>query len=678
MKILIVDDDADVVMALVALFGKEPEHELITATTGGQGLQAAMALGSVDLLITDVVMEPMDGFKLRTMIQTRYPAARVIFVSGYDLSEHGAQLAGAQLLAKPVDREELFAAITREFPEVTFATQEAAAPEFPQEQAPNGAVAPVHPPEAEYSNGEDPGLIGQTIGSYQLLSRLGDSRWGQVYAAVQTSINRPVGLKLLDGTRASDEGTKARFLGDARAKANVQHPAILAVYEAGEAGGHIFYTHEYVDGRNMAEVHASGERLTEPSALKILKVVAEGLNYLHTNRIAHAPPKPTSVYLSADGHPRLSNLATQVANEQVPVEQEIQLFGRTLLSVLPAIQSLSPGLRTLLSRMVQAGPQAVNSWGGVIQGVKALEPRNVPIEAARISAQDRAAIAAVEAARKAQKRSLYINIGSMLTLVLVAAVVVWKFVLSNERTLDKQIAIPAGEFIFGAGQPATTGAFWIDQYEVTIGQYAKFVQALEGRPTTEFDHERQPRIKAAEMHKPKDWATYIGLAKAGRPIHGVPSDLNMPAIMVDWWDAYAYAKWKGRELPSEKEWEKAARGTRGLLYPWGDDLDPRRVNSGADFNARVPSAPAKVDGFNFWGPVDKMKKDKTEFGVFGMAGNVAEWTATWTPDNRFPIIKGGNFMSADVRLDRRTDNLNAESVSEAIGFRTISRTAPLK
>jgi formylglycine-generating enzyme required for sulfatase activity len=149
----------------------------------------------------------------------------------------------------------------------------------------------------------------------------------------------------------------------------------------------------------------------------------------------------------------------------------------------------------------------------------------------------------------------------------------------------------------------------------------------------------------------------------------------MPAIMVDWWDAYAYAKWKGRELPTEHEWEKAARGSIGLVYPWGNEFDPKKVNANADFVMNDPGAPGKIDGFNYWGPVDQ-QRDKSPFGVFGMAGNVSEWTATWTADKRHPILKGGSYMSSDVRLDRRVDNAVPSTMQENIGFRTVSHQPP--
>jgi formylglycine-generating enzyme required for sulfatase activity/CheY-like chemotaxis protein len=861
MKILLVDDDEGVVQSLNAILQTHGGYDVRGATTAGQALQSAMSLGGIDLLITDVVMEPMDGFSLRDQMATRYPAAKVIFISGYDLSDYGAQTAGHQVLAKPLDAAELLAAVERELtaeavsepepveeepaavqtveepesavPELVVAAESSVevepVPEAEPEPAPEpepeppapvpvavpvavprvaaaavpvaqpravaaaravpaatpvavpravaavptavkavaqptavpkavgqptavpkvgqptavpkavaqptaapravaaptavpkvavagpkavpkvsapavpsapvavkptavakapvaSAPKPMAAPKAGFKAPSAPSLpsaplpddemVGQTIGAYEIKRVLGQGKLGRVYAAMQTSVNRLVSLKILDPSQASDEAARTRFLGDARAKAHVQHPAILAVYEAGEANGHVYFTHEYVEGRNLAELHAQGQRFDEPTALKVLKTTAEGLTYLNGNQLSHSMPEGSSIYLGTDGVPRLANLATSLGEDQGGQDQEIQAVGRLILGLLPSIQSVSQGLRGLLSRMVQTGPQSVSTWSGVVQELKALEPKIIPAEAAKISAQDRAAVAAVESARKSQKKSLLINIGTMVSLVLIGAFAVWHFFLNtNERVVDQQVKIPGGPFIFGTGQTIEIPDFWIDKYEVSIGEYGKFVDFLEDHPTSEFDHPKQPKLKTSTMHKPNKWEIYYGRAKKGMAIHSVPSDLNMPAIQVDWWDAYAYAKWKGRELPTEQEWEKAARGTQGFIYPWGNEFDAKKVNANADFNANDPAAPGKVDGFNYWGPVDK-QKDKSPFDVFGMAGNVAEWTATWDKENKFPVIKGGTFMSSDVRLDKRTDKEPPQTAQENLGFRTVTHTAP--
>lgn len=731
MRILLVDDDTGVIQSLLAILRAQPDYEVRAATHGEKALENAAALGGIDLLITDVVMQPMDGFALREEMKRRYPQVRTIFISGYDLTDYQEQTHGSQVLAKPIEPVVLLESIEREFASEQDATPGAealeshrlaaasavmahphvAAPAPPPDLHPTGAAHATAargaaPPESETTESQpeinggsspppeansvpvsdadatvdaqesapdsiDP-LIGQTIATYQIVRRLGGGRLGNTYAAVQASINRHVGLKILDATRQRDPATKARFIADARAKAHVQHPSIVSVYEAGEADGHIFYAHEYVEGGNLAELQASGERIDEPTVLKVLRSIAEGLAYLHVQSTPHSPLEASKIYLGVDGHPRLANLATQYPEQQLTPEREIQILGRVILAVALPVQQLSPGLRTLLSRMVQPGPNAINTWSPLVQGVKALEPKVVPIEVAKISAADRAAIGAVEAARRQRKKSLLLTLAAMVATLLAVLWVLWNYFLrSNERMLEEKVDIPAGAYLIGPGADAVhLEAFSIDKYEVTIGQYAKFVAYFDKHQDDEqFNHPRQPRHL---NHRPRDWDIYYFRAKAGRPVHQVPTDLNSPVMMVTWWDAYAYAKWKGRELPTEQQWEAAARGPKGFIYPWGDQFDPKKVNSNADYNSDEPGAKGNVDGYNFWSPVDALRSDKSPFGVIGMAGNVSEWVNTWTPDNRFPVVKGGNYLSADVRLDKRSTEYEASRAEEHIGFRTVS------
>ncbi len=900
MRILLVDDDASVLQALLAVLNTLPGHDIRTAGVGGEALAAANQMEGADLLITDVVMEPMDGFTLRDRLTTKYPGLRTILISGYDLSDYPEQVQGYQLLTKPIDPDALLAAVAGEFPapavaerepepelapvaeagpETTEAAEpaleetpvEPAAPEPVAEPEPTPAPAatpvavptavpvsarpvavpvarptavpvarpavsapaaaptaratavpaaapvavpravpagqpaatvkatavprpspvavpvpttppatspsapppstaspnqptvrvtatvkakPIPPPSAPgvpasaiqqapgtavptaravpsgqpvkatavptprsglvetkalspvptprpptapstvsipvsappdatlrtetepVATGSSEDLSGRMLGAYQLHRKLNDSRWGSIYAGLQTSINRPVAIEVLDPATAADPASQARFVADARAKAAVQHPSILAVYEAGESDERFFYAYEYVDGQTIADVKEAGDRLDEPTALKVMRVAADGLSYFNVHHTPHTPPDAASISIGTDGHPRLANLATQLADETLTPPQEIQALGRVMLGVLPAIQSLSPGLRDMLKRMVQPGPQALNSWGQLLQGIKALEPKIVPTDAAKISAQDRAAIAAVELARKQQKRSLYYNLASVVTLLALVVVAVWYFMFRNkQRIYDEQVMIPAGTFLFANGESKELPDFWIDKYEVTYGEYAKFVKSLEDHPTTEFDHKQQPRSKNSAMHKPPQWDIYYGNAREGRAARSIPIDLSCPVMEVDFWDAWAYAKWKGRDLPTEEEWEKAGRGTAGFIYPWGEDFDPKKVNSNADYNEADPAAKGQIDGYNCWNPVDKVKGDKSPFGVIGMAGNVREWTNTWDKAKNQPIVKGGSYKASDVRLDHHVD-ADPNSISEALGFRTVSHTPP--
>jgi len=130
------------------------------------------------------------------------------------------------------------------------------------------------------------------------------------------------------------------------------------------------------------------------------------------------------------------------------------------------------------------------------------------------------------------------------------------------RNQTYQVLIPAGEFIYQDGERRRTEIYDIDATEITVWQYAEFLKAIRDR--TDFDYPGQPKNKP---HTNRNWEAYSRAAFAFEHFRGVAVTPNFPAVFIDWFDAYAYSKWKGRRLPTEEEWEKAARGEKGLRYP---------------------------------------------------------------------------------------------------------------
>jgi len=201
---------------------------------------------------------------------------------------------------------------------------------------------------------------------------------------------------------------------------------------------------------------------------------------------------------------------------------------------------------------------------------------------------------------------------------------------------DGMVAVPAGEFIMGTDEqdlqekameygimkpwfsdehPAhriNLPLYFIDTYEVTNAEYKKFVQATGRRP-------------------PMDWQG--GQYPAGKD--------RYPVDTVAWEDANAYCLWAGKRLPTEAEWEKAARGPEGLKYPWGNEFDDKRANVN------------NVVGHTT--EVGQYENGKSPYGAYDMIGNVWEWTADWyqpypgntyTSDKfgtQFKVLRGDSF-----------------------------------
>lgn len=601
----------------------------------------------------------------------------------------------AQVLATPAS-----------VPKATAAPKVAAAPQATPKAAapkaavgtPKAAVAAAVPRQAAAPNSEmemaADDLVGTTIGDYHIEAKIGEGSQGGIYRATQAKMRRQVRFYTLDRARAQDAAEIQRFIANASVKANVAHPSIFAVYEAGESQGVYFYSCEYVPCRSLRQLREAGQLLDEPTALHAMKVASEVLGYFAQQNVTHNIISENAILIGPHDRPRIANTAVYEAREAFDMAGEMSRLGTVIANVLPE-DSEALGVRELAVHLA-IGQQTFPNWPALTQALAALEPKIAPQDAYKLDAQERAAIRMVEEAKKRQKRGMIISSAVSLTLLAVALLTVWYFLNPQKgasvRSFDRMVKIPAGEFIYQDGQKVTLPEFYIDEYEVTIAQYAEFLKYLEANPgeAEKLAHPRQPKGKS---HVPKEWANmeeldppmpgYYERAKKWGKYKDAALDVNCPVFFVDWYDAYAYAKWKGRRLPTEQEWEKAARGTDGLLFPWGNQDDPKAANLGRD-HTRDPKKGGEIDGHDSWSPVDAMKKDKSPFGVYGMAGNVSEWTDSRDKDPKMPsaeipVIRGGNYKTRtpeEYNTKVRRLEITELQSGEALGFRTVSDTPP--
>ncbi len=181
-----------------------------------------------------------------------------------------------------------------------------------------------------------------------------------------------------------------------------------------------------------------------------------------------------------------------------------------------------------------------------------------------------------------------------------------------------------------------THAFAIDRYEVTNAQYRRFL--AEDAPSHRHYHPDEPKGKD---HTPRYWRDFNPLLADADYAKTAPFNAqtftqdDAPVVGVDWFDAYAYAAWAGKRLPSEAEWELACRGPQGTRWPWGNQWQWGLANVGGErHGADVPAKGRDKDGFIYPAKVGSFPGGKSGYGCEDMAGNAAEWVGDWyAPDS---------------------------------------------
>jgi len=304
---------------------------------------------------------------------------------------------------------------------------------------------------------------------------------------------------------------------------------------------------------------------------------------------------------------------------------------------------------------------------------------------------------------------------------------------------DEMIWVPGGTFQMGSdyhypeegpAHSATVEGFWIDKYAITNEQFARFVEATDYVTFTEippraedYPGAKPEMLMAASVvfQKPAqrvdlrshfNWWTYVPGANWRHP-EGPQSSIENraqhPVVHIAYQDAEAYAKWVGKELPSEAEWEFAARG--GLdraTYAWGEEFTPKGKSMANTWQGEFPWQNSRDDGYEGTAPVGQYPANG--YGLYDMIGNVWEWTTDWftarhavtkpccggaslkavrdqsfdpqTPEIKIPrkVIKGGSFLCAPNYCRRyRPAARMAQPIDTAachLGLRLIRRPKP--
>jgi formylglycine-generating enzyme required for sulfatase activity/CheY-like chemotaxis protein len=655
---------------------------VLEADDAEAGVIVAQTLNRLDVLVSEGYLREggFTGFDLRDAVKQKFPELRTVFTSRYEMAGYEQYFDGCPLMLEPVNESELVSEIVGVC-EVVQAPS--AVPSVPSEPV---AVAVAVVATAEDSTVQSAILVEEdeenkphslppntALGNYTITEALYSERDSETYLAIQRGVNREVVLVLLRPDQNSRPGALDAFHERERVKASIAHPRIAPLYEALEVDGRHFYTRELPKGRSIEELQESGTKFKEKQLVEIVANVAEAMSHATGRGHHYRMLSPRDVFVDDEGQASIVNVFRPPGSKP----RDFLADTKKLLIMLRGLAD-GPRARHQIDDLVRES----HTWEGLTHRAKELQEefheRSLLKRADTKEAHD------IKAAHERTSVPVWVlGLSAVIVVGLVTGIV-----LRNRNTpppppkplQSEMVAIPAGEFVYQKeAQKRINNSFWIDKYEVTIGQYAEFLDALAKDPAKakQYDHPDQPAAK--KDHLPDKWTDYLDAARTAGYFNNQPVNINCPIANVDWWDAWAYAKWRGHRLPTEEEWERAARGRDGRLHPWGNDAKPKAANLGSDYDPKGKGG--ATDGYNFWAPEDKMPEDVSEDGVVGLAGNVEEWTATQAnhpdyPDLPVPVVRGGNFAlnRPENELTLRIFADSPENATIARGFRTVSDT----
>ncbi len=527
------------------------------------------------------------------------------------------------------------------------------------------------------------------IGKYELQEFIGGGM-SHVYRARDTVIGRTVAIKLLTPAGCADPEAKQRFLAEARMAGNVEHDNVLSIYDFGEDDHRPFIVMEFLRGEDLRHAIQNGRTGDLKQKLNIALQVARALEYVHGQKIIHRDIKPDNVYLTVSGVAKLMDFGIaksdglaltragfvlgtpsymapeQVSGGQTTEQSDVYSYGLLLYELLSGVKPVSGETMERLFYCIlheRLNPQPLKQAGipgslcELVERCAAKDPAARPQGFAPIVAELERLLGELhpergrEQARAVQPwyaraRWLYpAALAAALACLAIYAVIhhpAPRLPNTLSTSTGEMTLVPAGEFLFGEKKERLTlPAFYIDKTEVTNAAYQKFCIATH--------HALPPGFSA------------------GKP--------DYPVVNVTILNARDFSAWAGKRLPNSREWEKAARGSDGRTYPWGNNGDSKRANIGTD-----ALAPAMSFGVG-----------ASPCGALQMVGNVWEFVEQLsTPgpkaldhftkhmkpppemDEPWYMIRGGSFR------DQLTDNIVWDSSTTParwraanIGFRCV-------
>jgi formylglycine-generating enzyme required for sulfatase activity len=520
-------------------------------------------------------------------------------------------------------------------------------------------------------------LIGGRLGKYEIRSEIGRGGAGIVYRGYDPDLNRDVAIKVLSPLLAQNQAVVERFRREARSAAQLDHPNIVTIHDVGKDGDWHYFVMRYLEGETLTEVIRRRAPLPPEDVLSILRPLAQALDYAHSQGLVHRDVKPSNIIVGPTGHVTMTDFGIALAafekritatgaivgtpDYMSPEQVEgLEVDGRSdqyslgiiayeMLSGQLPFEGTGPG--NLLYKIVHEKTPPIGliksdlpkPVGKVLEQVLAKKAKDrfvttgyfvevldraiTPARASGVTGLVKRGTGPLLPRKKLSARA-WIPIVAVALIVLVILLLI---VLNNRPTAE-MVHVPAGEFVMGSDTGESyerpthvvhVDEFWIDRTEVTNAQFAEFVAAT--------DYQSEVESKGGFLYGPEGRVLTPG-ADWQHP-QGPDSDLtgldDHPVVLVSWNDAVAYCEWRGARLPTEAEWEKAARGDDERTHPWGEGVDASKLNycdSRCPFDWRVND---EDDGYRFTAPVGSYPPGAGPYGALDMAGNVREWVSDW-------------------------------------------------
>lgn len=613
-------------------------------------------------------------------------------------------------------------------------------------------------------------IVGQPIGQYRVIRRIGRGGMGVVYEAVHESIGQRVAIKTLNQELSANPAFVKRFFNEARATVIAQHPGLVKIFDYGQLPHGLLYIQmEFLEGETMGSRLAKVGRLPVETAVRWTRQIASAMAVAHARDIIHRDLKPDNTFVVPDreveGGERIKILDFGLAKilrtdgvQNQPFSSKYtsmggivgtpaymapeQFRGEASIAGKADVYSLGVMLFEMLTGEL---PFAADSVGELMLQHLQQEPPDIAKKRAEVPAQLGkllVSMLAKEAARRpsmieleqalatddyrfsiqsadstkpvggsisTEKRSskgslrqpILIGSATSVVVMLAGGFLIFSGITQRKKTEPahkEMIALTGGRFTWGSSpdeskaallwcqrqvsdgcreeffaretppKPITIAPFLLDRTEVTNQQFSAW---LRSQPNLRITSERKT-VYLGELLFVDLFPNFgSGGIEYEEGQFTVKQGLEQrPATQLTWYAADAYCRAHGKRLPTEAEWEYAARSGQRFRFPWGDN-EP--LCSGVVFARHSGWACGELGSGTE--DVGTAKQDRSAQGVLDLAGNVSEWTADSFHDGKLSdpslrVVRGGDWHTpaAMCRAAGRS-RVPAGEVAANIGFR---------